>query len=128
MTLRSWTHTGYTQKIVFGTDAVDRLGEVVKEVGGRRVLLVTTAGRRDSDAGQRVVRSLGRALVSVFDGVRPHVPTAALQAALGQAADDNVDAVVSFGGGSCSDLAKGVCFFTEQQAGMSGRSFADKPL
>jgi maleylacetate reductase len=97
-------------------------------VGGRRVMLVTTAGRRESEAGARVVKALGRALVSVFDGVRPHVPTSALQAALRQAGDDNADVVVSFGGGSCADLAKGVCFFTEQQAGMAGQSFADKPM
>lgn len=125
---RSWTHTGFTQKIVFGTDAVDRLADVVKEVGGRRVMLVTTKGRRDSEAGERVVGALGRSLVSTFDGVRSHVPTTALQAALRQAQSDNVDLVVSFGGGSCADLAKGVCFFTEQQAGMAGQSYADKPL
>jgi maleylacetate reductase len=125
---RSWTHTGFTQKIVFGTDAVDRLAELVKEVGGRRVMLVTTKGRHDSEAGGRVVKALGRGLVSTFDGVRSHVPTTALQAALAQAQSDSVDVVVSFGGGSCADLAKGVCFFTEQQAGMAGQSFADKPL
>jgi maleylacetate reductase len=111
----SWVHTGYAQKIVFGTDSVDRLGEVVKEVGGRRVMLVTTAGRLGSESGARVVRALGRALASTFDGVRSHVPTSALQAALRQASDDGVDALVSFGGGSCADLAKGVCFFTEKQ-------------
>jgi maleylacetate reductase len=125
---RGWTHTGFTQKIVFGTDSVDRLGELVKELGGRRVLLVTTAGRRSSEGGERVVRALGRSLVSVFDGVRSHVPTSALQAALAQAESDDVDLVVSFGGGSCADLAKGVCFFTEQQAGMPGQSYADKPM
>jgi alcohol dehydrogenase class IV len=125
---RGWVHTGFTQKIVFGTDAVDQLGQLVKELGGRRVLLVTTAGRRQSEAGERVVRALGRSLASVFDGVRSHVPTSALQAALAQAGADDVDVVVSFGGGSCADLAKGVCFFTEQQAGMPGQSFADKPM
>jgi alcohol dehydrogenase class IV len=121
-------HTGYTQKIVFGTDTVDRVADVVKEVGGRRVLLVTTAGRRRSEAGERVVRALGRSLASTFDGVRSHVPTSVMQAALGQASSDNVDCVVSFGGGSCADLAKAVCFFSEQQAGMPGQSYADKPL
>lgn len=123
-----WVHTSYTQKIVFGTDAVDRLSEVVKEIGGRRVMLVTTTGRRESEAGERVVKALGRSLVSVFDGVRSHVPTSALQAALRQSQADDVDILVSFGGGSCADLAKGVSFFTEQQAGMPGQSFADKPM
>jgi alcohol dehydrogenase class IV len=123
-----WVHTGYAQKVLFGTDTVDRVAEVLKEVGGRRVMLVTTAGRRESEAGERVAKALGRLLVSTFDGVRSHVPTSAMQAALRQAADDNVDALVSFGGGSCADLAKAVAFFTEQQAGMAGQSFVDRPL
>jgi maleylacetate reductase len=122
-----WTHTGYAQRIHFGLDAVDRAGEVVKQTGARRVLLVTTVGRRESESGERLVRALGKALVSLFDGVRSHVPTTAVQAAVRQAQSDDVDAVVSFGGGSCADLGKAVCFFIEQQAGVPGASYVDRP-
>ncbi|HZQ26201.1 MAG TPA: iron-containing alcohol dehydrogenase family protein [Acidimicrobiales bacterium] len=124
----SWTHTGYAQKIVFGTDAVDRVAEVVKETGARRVLLVTTEGRRASEAGERVVKGLGRSLAAVFDGVRSHVPTSAVEAAVTMAAEAGADGIVSLGGGSCADLGKAVCFFTEQQAGMAGMSYADRPV
>jgi maleylacetate reductase len=123
----SWTHTGYAQRIVFGIDSLDRAADIVKDAGGRRVMLVTTAGRRSSDAGERLVGILGRGLVAVFDGVRSHVPTSAVQAALAEAQANDVDAVVSFGGGSCADLAKAVCFFTEQRAGLPGTSYLDKP-
>ena len=112
-----WTHTGYPQRIHFGPDAVDALGDVVREAGVRRVLLVTTQGRLSSEAGERVVTRLGRALASTFDGVRSHVPTSAVEAAVAQAGTDGVDGVVSFGGGSCADLGKAVCFFVEQQRG-----------
>ena len=124
----SWTHVGYAQKLVFGTDTVDRLAPLLKEAGARRVLLVAGRNRLDSEAGGRVVKALGRALASTFDGVRPHVPTSALQQALRQATADDVDALVSFGGGSAIDLAKGVAFFAEQQAGMSGQAFNDRPM
>ena len=90
-------------------------------------MLVTTAGRRQSESGERLVGALGKAVVSVFDGVQSHVPTTAVQAAVSQAQADDVDAVVSFGGGSCADLAKAVCFFVEQQAGMPGASYIDRP-
>ena len=122
-----WTHTGFAQRIHFGLDSIDRAGEVVKETGSRRVMLVTTVGRRGSESGGRLVASLGKSLASVFDGVRSHVPTTAVQAAVRQAQADDVDAVVSFGGGSCADLAKAVCFFVEQQAGMPGASYLDRP-
>jgi maleylacetate reductase len=123
----SWTHTGYAQRIHFGAGAVRRAGDVVKEVGGRRILLITTEGRLASEGGVALVRSLGRALASTFSGVRSHVPTTAVQAAVQQARLDGVDAVVSFGGGSCADLGKAVCFFTEQEAGTPGASYVDRP-
>jgi alcohol dehydrogenase class IV len=124
----SWTHTGYAQRIHFGIDALDRTAAVVKEVGGRRAMLVTTKGRRESPAGERLVAVLGRSLVSVFDGVRSHVPTTAVQAAVRQSQAEDIDAVVSFGGGSCADLGKAVCFFAEQAAGVPGASYADRPI
>jgi maleylacetate reductase len=124
---REWTHTGYAQQIVFGAGAVGRLGEVLRTIGARRALLVTTSGRHTSDDGQRVVRALGRALASTFAEVQSHVPVPLVQAAVQQARADGVDAVVSFGGGSCADLAKAVCFFVEQEQGMPGSSHVDRP-
>ncbi|HSS12221.1 MAG TPA: iron-containing alcohol dehydrogenase family protein [Acidimicrobiales bacterium] len=125
--MTSWTHTGYAQRIHFGLDAIDRAADVAKEAGGRRAMLVTTAGRRESEAGERLQRALGRVLVSVFDGVRSHVPTTAVQAAVSQAQAEDIDAMVSFGGGSCADLGKAVCFFVEQQAGVPGAAYIDRP-
>lgn len=122
-----WTHTAYTQRIHFGAAVVDTAGDVCRELGMRRVLLVTTAGRASSEGGERLVRHLGRLLTSTFADVRRHVPTAAVQAALAQAGDDGVDGLVSFGGGSCADLAKAVCFFVEQ-GGAPGTSYVDRPL
>jgi maleylacetate reductase len=128
MTQSSWRHTGLAQSIHFGAGAVDRVADVVKEIGARRVLLVTTKGRRASEHGQRIARQLGRVLVSTFDGVTSHVPTTAVQSAVNQARMDGIDAVVSFGGGSCADLGKAVCFFTEQEAGTPGVTYLDRPV
>ncbi|MGH9136960.1 MAG: iron-containing alcohol dehydrogenase family protein [Acidimicrobiales bacterium] len=123
----AWTHTGYAQQLVFGAGALGRLPELLKQVGARRVLLVTTAGRLASDEGQRVVRTLGDTRRSTFAEVESHVPTPLVQRAVQQTRRDGVDAVVSFGGGSCADLAKAVCFFVEQEAGIPSVSWADRP-
>ena len=123
----SWTHTGYAQQILFGAGTVERLPELTRALGVRRVLLVTTAGRLASADGQRVVKSLGRTLASTFAEVTSHVPTTLVQAALLNARRDGIDGIVSFGGGSCADLAKAVAFFTEQEAGTPGASFFDRP-
>jgi len=125
---KTWTHTAYAQQLVFGADSVDRLGEMVKSIGLRRVMVVTTEGRWASEAGERVRRALGRAAASVFDGVRSHVPADIVQAAVAQARDDGVDGIVSFGGGSCADAAKAVAFFAEQAEGTPGTSHVDRPV
>lgn len=123
----TWTHTGYAQQILFGAGAVDRLGEVLRGLGVRRAFFVTTAGRFESEEGARVRAAMGRALESSFAEVSSHVPTPLVQSATMQARRDGVDAVVSFGGGSCADLGKAVCYFTEQEAGTPGASYADRP-
>ena len=127
MTQPTWSHTGFAQRVHFGAGALSSLPSVLKEVGARRVLLITTKGRLQSDAGQTLVRLLGRSLAATYDGVRSHVPTSTVQAALGIARDRDIDSLVSFGGGSCADLGKAVCFFVEQEAGTPGASYVDRP-
>lgn len=123
-----WTHTGLAQQIAFGPGAVDRLPELVRTLAARRALLVTTEGRLASPDGAHVVARLGRTLASTFSEVRSHVPVPLVQQALHQARRDAIDLVVSFGGGSCADLGKAVCYFLEQEAGMPGSSHVDRPL
>jgi maleylacetate reductase len=124
----AWTHTSLAQQLVFGPGSLDRLPELVRLLGARRALLVTTGGRRDSPDGARVERLLGRSLASTFADVQSHVPVPLVQQAVLQARRDGVDVVVSFGGGSCADLGKAVCFFMEQEAGMPGASHIDRPV
>lgn len=122
-----WTHTGYAQQLVFGRGCVAELPGLLRSLGLRRVLLITTAGRHESPEGERIITALGRALTSTFAEVASHVPVPVAQQAVQQARRDGVDSVVSFGGGSCADLGKAVCFFTEQEQGTPGASFADRP-
>ena len=127
--LPRWIHTGYAQQIVFGVGALDRLSDLLKSIGVRRVLLVTTAGpgrlRRGRPGHQRPS-------VAPWPRRSPrstsHVPTPTVQAAVMQARRDGVDGIVSFGGGSAADTGKAVCFFTEQEQGQPGASFADRPV
>jgi maleylacetate reductase len=123
-----WTHTALAQQIVFGPGTLEHLRALVKVTGARQALLVTTAGRLASAEGAQVESILGRSLASTFTEVAPHVPVPVVRHAVVQARRDGIDLVISFGGGSCADLAKAVCFFLEQEAGMAGASHLDRPL
>ena len=126
----SWTHTGHAQRIHFGVGALRRVGEVCDELGLRRLLVVTTEGRRSSPAGERLVAVLGDRVADVFAGVRSHVPAAVVRAAAARAEENGVDGVLSFGGGSCADLGKAVCWDAAQR-GRAGTdtapTYADRP-
>ena len=126
--MADWVHTGYAQQIRFGAGALDGLGGLIRSLSARRVMLVTTEGRVRSDDGQRLVASIGRSLCSTFSGVSSHVPAPAVQSAVHQARRDGVDAIVSFGGGSCADAGKAVAFFFEAEQGAPGSSYLDRPM
>jgi maleylacetate reductase len=123
----TFVHTSFAQRITFGPGAIDTTADALKVTGARRALLVTTAGRRASEAGERLMRLLGRSVVAVFDGTESHVPTSAVEAAVGMAREQQIDGLVSFGGGSCADLGKAVCWFLEREAGTPGASYVDRP-
>jgi maleylacetate reductase len=123
----AWVHTGFAQRLHFGDGALSQLGDIIKELGARHLMLVTTEGRAASEDGQEVARRGGRSLVSTFSAVSSHLPTTTVEAAVRQARRDGIDGVVSFGGGSCMDLGKALVYFTEQQSGTPGASYADRP-
>src|SRR5437588_9361735 len=58
-------------RVVFGPGPLARLGELVRELGGSRVLLVTDPGLEAAGHPQRAIASLGAARLEVFvyDGV-----------------------------------------------------------
>lgn len=117
----------YAQRLHFGCGAIDDAGREARELGAGRMLLVTSARGRESAAGRRLVQSLGAMLVAVFDGARPHVPESAVRAASKRVRDERIEAVVSLGGGSSTDLGKAVCYHTEQERGGLGKTCFDRP-
>jgi len=94
----------------------------------RRVMLVSSERALDTAQGRLVRRLLGRSLAGVFPESRVHVPTAALQSLLREARAEQLDGVVSLGGGSCIDLVKAMAHFLETEQGSPGMVFTDRPL
>ncbi|MGH8259998.1 MAG: iron-containing alcohol dehydrogenase family protein [Steroidobacteraceae bacterium] len=110
-----WTHIGYAQEIRFGAGCVGEAPRILDALRASRALLVTTRRGRESAAGRRLAQALGPRLIATFDGGRPHVPQEVARRAFEQARAERVDAVVSLGGGACSDLGKAVCWFAEAE-------------
>ncbi len=120
-------------RIVFGPGTLSRLGELVREVGGTRVLLVTDAGLEEAGHPQRAVASIRERGIEawVFDEVEQNPTTRHVDAALSVARKHAIDCVVAVGGGSSMDCAKGVNFLFSNGGRMSdyqGFGKATKPM
>ncbi|MFQ3594248.1 MAG: iron-containing alcohol dehydrogenase [Gemmataceae bacterium] len=120
-------------RVVFGPGTLAKLGEVVRELGGRRVLLVTDPGLRAAGHPLRardLITQAG-AEVFLFDAVEENPTTKHVGLCLEFAKRHQIDFLVAVGGGSSMDCAKGVNFLLTnggQMADYKGFGLATKPM
>lgn len=120
-------------RVVFGAGSLARLGELARDFGGRRVLLVTDPGLWAAGHPQLAFQSLrGAGLdTTVFDGVEENPTTRHVHIGLEVAREKQIDLIVAVGGGSSMDCAKGVNFLYTNGGRMSdykGLNKAVKPM
>ena len=120
-------------RLVFGVNAVDRAGEIVRELGAKKVLLVTDPGIAAAGHEQHVLKSLAADGVSVvvFDKVRENPTTRCIDDCLAIAESAQIEAIIGLGGGSSMDTAKGCNFLLTNGGKMQdywGVGKATKPM
>ena len=95
-------------QLVFGRNAVDQIGDRVRQMGARRVLLVTDQTLLDAGLVDRVSAPLRAAdvTVEVFAGGSPEPPLHAVNEAIAAARDCGAEVLLGLGGGSNMDIAK----------------------
>jgi alcohol dehydrogenase len=101
-----------TTRLVFGPGTVDRVGELARELGARRALLVTDPGIMAAGHGPRVQALLRSAGITVilFDRAQENPTTRGVEDCVAVARGGAVDTLVGLGGGSAMDTAKGCNF------------------
>jgi alcohol dehydrogenase len=119
--------------VVFGPGTLDRLGEVVRELGGSRVLLVTDPGLKAVGHPLRARDFIASAGADVFlyDAVEENPTTKHVGHCLEFAQRHRIDFLVAVGGGSSMDCAKGVNFLLTnggKMADYKGFGLAKKPM
>ncbi|WP_040167245.1 maleylacetate reductase [Microbacterium gorillae] len=105
----TFTHTTLGQRVLFGTgDAVANVATAVGDLDAARVLIIADAFAKElaDEIADRLT------VVARIDDVVQHVPIERADAAEKIAADADVDAIVSIGGGSATGLAKIVALRT----------------
>lgn len=99
-------------RLVFGPGTAMRVGELAREYGGRRILLVTDPGIVAAGHAGRIQGCLEAAglEVTVFDKADQNPTTSTINRCLEVAAPRKVDFIIGLGGGSALDTAKGCNF------------------
>jgi alcohol dehydrogenase len=99
-------------RVFFGAGAIACLGELARELGANRVLLVTDPGLEAAGHPQKAIASLVAAglCVEVFDGVEENPTTRHVEVGTSIAQRFQPDCIVAVGGGSAMDCAKGINF------------------
>ena len=120
-------------RVVFGPGTLNRLGELARELGDTSVLLVTDPGLEAAGHPQRAVRSLEEAglKVHLFDDVEENPTSKHVEAGAHFARPLGIDLIVTVGGGSAMDCAKGINFILTNGGTMAdykGFGKAKKPM
>src|SRR5678815_2149032 len=104
-----FSYTSVAQEIVCDTDAIAALCGTLERLDAHTAMIVCGPSiLRGSDVIRRVQEALGARCVGLFAGVAPHAPVPTLEEAIGVAREARPEALVSVGGGSTHDAAKGI--------------------
>jgi alcohol dehydrogenase class IV len=105
----------YPTKVSFGADLVADVGLEVGELGCSHALVVTDAFLREKTAVvARVERALAARCAGVFDGVVADSGVDVCEAGAALGREVGADCVVSVGGGSSIDTAKGIAILLRE--------------
>ncbi len=123
------THT----RVVAGVNAVEQIGELARELGAKKVLLVTDMGIVAAGHASRVQRGLEAAGlgVTLFDKAKENPTTRCVDDCVAVAKAAGVDMIIGLGGGSSMDTAKGCNFILTNGGRMQdywGVGKATKPM
>jgi alcohol dehydrogenase len=120
-------------RLIFGAGTLSRVGQLARELGGTRVLVVTDVGIVAAGHAERALvalRSEGL-FATMFDGVRENPDASDVERCVAVARAQGVDLFVGLGGGSAMDTAKGANFVLTnggQIADYKGIGKASQPM
>src|SRR5687767_648068 len=131
-TLAAFDHQPRT-RIVFGVDTVERVGELARELGLRKILLVTDPGIVKAGHADRAAQTLSKAglAVPVFADVEENPTTRCVAHSVEAARKAGIEGFIALGGGSAMDTAKGCNFVLTNGGRMQdywGIAKAAKPM
>jgi alcohol dehydrogenase class IV len=112
----------WPNRVAFEVGAADRIRDVVKQLGRHRALIVCGRSVAAGAGFSRIYKALGDACAGAFSEIEMHSPLPALERGVRLAKETGADCIISIGGGSAIDSAKGIALI--DTLGPAYRQFA----
>ena len=109
----SFNYFGPT-KIVFGIDSTKDVEIEMNSLGGTRAVVVTDKGIIDAGLIEEITKTLGNKCAGVFSEIPQDTGVEVVDAGAAFARENKADIVISVGGGSVIDTAKGMCILLKE--------------
>lgn len=99
-------------RVVFGENALERVGKLARDLDAKHVLFVTDKGIVAAGHSARAIGFLEAVglQVTIYDEVRENPTTLDVERCAGVAREAGIDLIIGLGGGSSMDTAKGCNF------------------
>ena len=107
-----------TPRIVMGPGAIGQIGDEIREMKAKKVLLVTDKGIVEAGLIKLALESLEKSEINhaVFDGVEPDPRYEIAADCVSMIRREKADLVIGFGGGSAIDIAKSAAIMATNEA------------
>ncbi len=107
-----------TPRIVMGPGAIGQIGDEIREMKAKKVLLVTDKGIVEAGLIKPALESLEKSEINhaVFDGVEPDPRYEIAADCVSIIRSEKADLVIGFGGGSAIDIAKSAAIMAANEA------------
>src|SRR4030042_3207143 len=101
-------------RVVFGVNSLNDLGPEMNLLNGSKAFIITDKGVEEAGLLEKVVKALGSRWVGTYNEVPQDSGLHIVNQAAEIAREKGADAVVSVGGGSVIDTAKGVAILLKE--------------
>lgn len=104
--MRVFKYKSVEANVIFGSGTISHLAGLIREIGGTRVMLISTP--QQADRIKTLGLSLGDLVAGLYCEAAMHTPVSVTERAMQAVTTNNIDVVVAMGGGSTIGLAKAI--------------------
>jgi len=109
--MRDFIYNAHPARVIFGAGTLSRLSQEADRLGLARLLVLSTP--EQEGLGRKIAERLGPRCAGTYSGATMHTPVVVTEHAMEIVAANDVDGLVSVGGGSTIGLGKAIALRTD---------------